>query len=105
MDIFTTQLTRVVPVPIMPVSTKVKALSKEARTRALEQETDHQQTPEYVRAQQKKLRKIKQQQDQQQQQATGQDDAASAQPTQANAATEQDTQQTKPETPHFDLFV
>ncbi|WDE00906.1 hypothetical protein [Thalassomonas actiniarum] len=41
MDIFTTALTRVVPVPIKPKELKVKALVKEARTRELEQEMDH----------------------------------------------------------------
>ncbi|WDE03533.1 hypothetical protein SG34_019350 [Thalassomonas viridans] len=41
MDIFTTALTRVVPVPIKPEQLKVKALLKEARTRGLEQEMDH----------------------------------------------------------------
>ncbi|WDE13651.1 hypothetical protein [Thalassomonas haliotis] len=41
MDIFTTALTRVVPVPIKPKELKVKALVKEARTREFEQEMDH----------------------------------------------------------------
>ena len=41
MDIFTTALTRVVPVPIKPQDLKVKALVKEAATRELEAELDH----------------------------------------------------------------
>jgi len=41
MDIFTTALTRVVPVPIKPEELKVKALLKEAKTREFEQEMDH----------------------------------------------------------------
>lgn len=41
MDIFTTQLTRVVPVPIKPANLKVKALLKEAASSKLTQDSDH----------------------------------------------------------------
>ena len=41
MDIFTTQLTRVVPVPIKPASLKVKALLKDAANTKLSQDPDH----------------------------------------------------------------
>ncbi|AAZ25360.1 MULTISPECIES: hypothetical protein [Colwellia] len=41
MDIFTTQLTRVVPVPIKPANLKVKALLKEAANSKLSQDPDH----------------------------------------------------------------
>jgi len=41
MDIFTTQLTRVVQVPIKPVSLKVKALLKDAATPKLKEDHDH----------------------------------------------------------------
>ncbi|MFT5757316.1 MAG: hypothetical protein ACI9LM_002045 [Alteromonadaceae bacterium] len=41
MDIFTTQLTRVVPVPIKPASLKVKALTKNAATDKLTDDIDH----------------------------------------------------------------
>ena len=41
MDIFTTQLTRVVPLPIKPTHLKVKALLKEAATGQLTQDPDH----------------------------------------------------------------
>lgn len=41
MDIFTTQLTRVVPVTIKPEKLKVKALVKDARVRAFEENEDH----------------------------------------------------------------
>jgi len=47
MDIFTTQLTRVVPVPIKPASLKVKALLKEAATSKLSQDPDHLENHEY----------------------------------------------------------
>ncbi|WP_286261701.1 hypothetical protein [Thalassotalea atypica] len=40
MDIFTTQLTRVVPVKIKPEKLKVKGLAKDAKTRKLDQEID-----------------------------------------------------------------
>jgi len=41
MDIFTTILTRVVPVPIKPASLKVKALLKEAGTGKLKEDPEH----------------------------------------------------------------
>ncbi|MBL0711481.1 MAG: hypothetical protein JJV99_10775 [Colwellia sp.] len=41
MDIFTTALTRVVPVPIKPANLKVKALLKEARVSKLKADPDH----------------------------------------------------------------
>ncbi len=47
MDIFTTQLTRVVPVPIKPVSLKVKALLKESANSKLTQDPDHLENHEY----------------------------------------------------------
>ncbi len=40
MDIFTTQLTRVVPVPIKSENLKVKALLKEAAIKKLKQDSD-----------------------------------------------------------------
>ncbi len=47
MDIFTTQLTRVVQVPIKPTSLKVKALLKEAANSKLTQDPDHLENHEY----------------------------------------------------------
>ena len=47
MDIFTTQLTRVVPVPIKPANLKVKALLKEAGTGKLKEDPDHLDNHEY----------------------------------------------------------
>jgi hypothetical protein len=47
MDIFTTQLTRVVPVPIKPTSLKVKALLKDAANSKLTQDLDHLENHEY----------------------------------------------------------
>jgi hypothetical protein len=41
MDIFTTQLVRLVPVPIKPANLKVKALLKEARTSKLKEDPEH----------------------------------------------------------------
>jgi hypothetical protein len=41
MDIFTTQLIRVVPVPIKPASLRVKALVKDAATEKLTDDIDH----------------------------------------------------------------
>ena len=47
MDIFTTQLIRVVPVPIKPASLKVKALLKEAAIGALKEDHDHLENHDY----------------------------------------------------------
>lgn len=47
MDIFTTQLTRVVPVPIKPANLKVKALLKEAGTGKLKEDPDHLENHDY----------------------------------------------------------
>ena len=47
MDIFTTQLTRVVPVPIKPADLKVKALLKEAATGKLKEDLLHLENHEY----------------------------------------------------------
>lgn len=47
MDIFTTQLTRVVPVPIKPANLKVKALLKDARIGKLKEDLDHIENHDY----------------------------------------------------------
>jgi hypothetical protein len=41
MDIFTTQLVRLIQVPIKPANLKVKALLKEARTSELKEDPEH----------------------------------------------------------------
>ncbi|PHR85366.1 MAG: hypothetical protein COA59_03175 [Colwellia sp.] len=47
MDIFTTQLTRFIPVPIKPASLKVKALLKEAGAGKLKEDPDHLENHDY----------------------------------------------------------
>ncbi|MGL1958152.1 MAG: hypothetical protein OCD00_12635 [Colwellia sp.] len=47
MDIFTTQLTRVVPVPIKPTHLKVKALLKDAGASKLKEDPDHLENHDY----------------------------------------------------------
>ena len=47
MDIFTTQLTRVVPVPIKPANLKVKALLKEAANSKLTKDPNHLENHDY----------------------------------------------------------
>jgi len=47
MDIFTTALTRVVPVPIKPANLKVKALLKEAGAGKLKEDLDHLENHDY----------------------------------------------------------
>jgi len=57
MDIFTTVLTRVVPVPIKPTSLKVKALLKEAKTSKLKEDPDHLENHDYYFGHNKKNQK------------------------------------------------
>lgn len=47
MDIFTTYLTRVVPVPIKPANLKVKALLKDAGAGKLKEDLDHLENHDY----------------------------------------------------------
>jgi len=54
MDIFTTVLTRVVPVPIKPTSLKVKALLKEAGASKLKEDLDHLENHDYYFGNKKK---------------------------------------------------
>lgn len=54
MDIFTTVLTRVVPVPIKPTSLKVKALLKDAGAGKLKEDLDHLENHDYYFANDKK---------------------------------------------------
>jgi hypothetical protein len=48
MDIFTTQLTRLQPVPIKPEKLKVKALSKDSAIRKLKEQTKEFEADEYL---------------------------------------------------------
>lgn len=63
MDIFTTQLTRVVPVPIKPTEMKVKALLKEAATSKLKEDPDHLENHDYyfIKSNQEQAEQNKQQ--------------------------------------------
>lgn len=71
MDIFTTALTRVVPVPIKPANLKVKALLKEAAIGELKEDHDHLENHEYITPK-KNGSKQPQQKDQNQQQTSQQ---------------------------------
>lgn len=53
MDIFTTQLTRVVQTPIKPANLKVKALLKEAGAGKLKEDLDHLENHDYYFPQEK----------------------------------------------------
>lgn len=57
MDIFTTVLTRVVPVPIKPANLKVKALLKEAGASKLKEDLDHLENHDYYFSDDKKKQK------------------------------------------------
>ena len=57
MDIFTTALTRFIPVPIKPANLKVKALLKEAGIGKLKEDPDHLENHDYYFSNDKKKNK------------------------------------------------
>lgn len=96
MDIFTTVLTRVVPVPIKPTSLKVKALLKESETSKLKEDPNHLENHEYYHAE-------KQEGDE-----TDQEKNQEAKPSEQPAETldEKTTESdAKDEVKHLDLYV
>ncbi|MCP4322450.1 MAG: hypothetical protein GY787_11500 [Alteromonadales bacterium] len=109
MDIFTTQLTRVVPVPIKPVSLKVKALLKEAANSKLTQDPDHLENHEYYFTTEEDQYHASQQQEQHEKKGTKKAQYCSSN-TQSNelASTETPAEQGVEEAKkakHLDLFV
>lgn len=94
MDIFTTQLTRVVPVPIKPANLKVKALLKESGTGKLKEDLDHLENHDYYFQDDLKKQQKKQQDNAQ---GNSQDNSQSAhqanQPTDNNAAKQAESTQ------------
>ena len=89
MDIFTTQLTRVVPVPIKPTKLKVKALVKEAATRALDETLDEIEPHESYVSPEKQAAKKK---------------VVYSKNTKEESKQEQE-KETKDNPPHLDIFV
>ncbi|MCW8833215.1 MAG: hypothetical protein OQK09_01645 [Colwellia sp.] len=101
MDIFTTQLTRVVPVPIKPANLKVKALLKEAGTGKLKEDLDHLENHEYYFADNEQ--NSKKQNEQEKQLAAEQAEAASTDKPKTDNADEVFTD--KNGVKHLDLYV
>jgi len=96
MDIFTTQLTRVVPVPIKPASLKVKALLKESGTSKLKEDPDHLENHDCYF--------VEKQEDNEKEQENNQETQSSEQATEVSddQVTESDA---KEEVKHLDLYV
>ncbi len=115
MDIFTTQLTRVVPVPIKPASLKVKALLKEAATSKLSQDLDHIENHEYYFTKEEEQYHSSQQESEQEQHAKQkQEEKKLADNTSNEVASEQKDEEIKLEktsndnkdnTKHLDLYA
>lgn len=101
MDIFTTQLTRVVPVPIKPASLKVKALLKEAATSKLSQDPDHLENHEYYFTSEEDQYHSSQQDKGEQKQNTQTDDDINGQQAESDSGSEVDEGKTK----HLDLYA
>jgi len=107
MDIFTTQLTRVVPVPIKPASLKVKALLKEAANSKLTQDPDHLENHEYYFTSEEDQYHSSQQQNKQEsqskatQQHVDSDAELSAEAEEVNA----NSVDNKPKSKHLDLYA
>lgn len=109
MDIFTTQLTRVVPVPIKPASLKVKALLKEAANSKLTQDPDHLENHEYYFTSEEDQYHASQSQEQENQQEAKKNQHSSPEVNEKETAltetfTEQDVEAGK-KAKHLDLYV
>ncbi|MCJ8322010.1 MAG: hypothetical protein MJK12_20420 [Colwellia sp.] len=98
MDIFTTQLTRVVPVPIKPTNLKVKALLKEAATGKLKDDPDHLENHEYYF-----ISGAEEDENKPQHQAQSKDDNNTA--TESDKEEESVITEDKDHKPHLDIFV
>ncbi|MFQ3209305.1 MAG: hypothetical protein ACI9U5_001402 [Colwellia sp.] len=118
MDIFTTQLTRVVPVPIKPVRIKVKALLKDAANTKLSHDPDHLENHEYYFAkedeqyhscqQEAKQHSFKEQHAQQKTdigELEFNDDELAAKKSIALEALDKETNQTNNKPKHLDLYA
>lgn len=110
MDIFTTQLTRVVPVPIKPASLKVKALLKEAANSKLSQDPDHLENHEYYFTTESdqyhsRQKNAKQEPKNQQAQSETDEDSQAEVVTQEAAETGENTADKSDKPKHLDLYA
>lgn len=97
MDIFTTQLTRVVPVKIKTEQLKVKALVKDAAASKLSDDPDHLENHDYYFDSDSQLCKSAQEKS---------DNDGSATPLQNdNISSEQESKEDQDEHPHLDIYV
>lgn len=108
MDIFTTALTRVVPVPIKPASLKVKALLKEAGTGKLKEDLDHLENHDYYfgesKVEQKQESDGSQQENNHTQELTEPTQSASTDETNSSSSSEKQDE-SKKTIKHLDLYV
>ncbi|MDX2368978.1 MAG: hypothetical protein QNK36_11340 [Colwellia sp.] len=100
MDIFTTQLTRVVPVPIKPASLKVKALLKEAGTSKLKEDPDHLENHDYYFVEKQDDNEVDEENKQETKPAEQQ-----AENSDEKSADVDSTSKSKEEVKHLDLYV
>lgn len=103
MDIFTTALTRVVPVPIKPANLKVKALLKEAGTGKLKEDLDHLENHDYYFAESKVDEKQEKQHEQEHTQELA-EQSQSASTDKSNDSIEEQDESNKT-IKHLDLYV
>ncbi len=108
MDIFTTALTRVVPVPIKPASLKVKALLKEAGTSKLKEDPDHLENHDYYfnesEVKEKQESDEGQQEQSQNQELTEQSQSSSTDENNSSSSSEEQDE-SKKTIKHLDLYV
>lgn len=100
MDIFTTQLTRFIPVPIKPASLKVKALLKEAGTSKLKEDPDHLENHDYYFVENQADNDAQEEHKQESKPATQQ-----AETTDEKSADSNSEDKSKEEVKHLDLYV
>ncbi len=105
MDIFTTQLTRVVPVPIKPASLKVKALLKEAANSKLHQDPDHVEYHEYYFTKEDDQYHPSQQREEEKKHAENFNNRIDAAQKTSEAKVEKKSNDDKGNTKHLDLYA
>ena len=105
MDIFTTQLTRVVPVPIKPASLKVKALLKEAANSKLHQDPDHVEYHEYYFAKEEDQHHPSQQREEEKKHAENINNEIDVEQKAAEVKVEKTSKDNKGNTKHLDLYA
>jgi len=106
MDIFTTQLRRIVPVPIKPATLKVKALLKDAASPKLKEDHDHLENHDYYfEKETMEDDHYHASQQEKKQQSSSKDKPMVNQPSNEEATQKSELKETKGKDKHLDLYA